>query len=174
LDRANSGDAGTERWRAAAAKTQPSTRGFTMRPTLIILALMFSAGAAGQEIEVINPEGMTKSANYSHLVKFGDLLFVAGQVATDGEGNIVGEGDMAVQFRQVLENMKTVLASVDADLSNIVKITIYTVDIEALRAVVAIRSEYFGDYAPASTLVQIERLARPEFLLEIEATAVKQ
>jgi enamine deaminase RidA (YjgF/YER057c/UK114 family) len=59
-------------------------------------------------------------------------------------------------------------------LSNIVKITIYTVDIEALRAVVAIRSEYFGDYAPASTLVQIERLARPEFLLEIEATAVKQ
>ena len=145
-----------------------------MKSMLVTLTLMFAAAAAGQEIEVINPEGMTKSPNYSHLVRFGDLLFIAGQVATDGDGNIVGEGDMAAQFRQVLENLKTVLASVDANLSNVVKITIYTVDIEALRAVVAIRSEYFGDHAPASTLVQIERLARPEFLLEIEATAVKQ
>jgi enamine deaminase RidA (YjgF/YER057c/UK114 family) len=68
--------------------------------------------------------------------------------------------------------MKSVLASKDADFSNIVKINIFTTDIDALRQSFGIRSEYFGEHAPASTLVQIERLARPVFLVEIEAIAI--
>ena len=80
---------------------------------------------------------------------------------------------MAAQFRQVLENLKTVLASESADFSNIVKINIFTTDVDELRQHMAIRSEYFGEYAPASTLVQIDRLARPVFLLEIEAIAIR-
>jgi len=126
-----------------------------------------------QEIERINPQGMTQPTAYSHLVKHGDLMFIAGQVALDGEGNVIGDGDMIAQYRQALENMKTVLASEGADFSNVVKITIFTTDIDEFRKTGELRSEYFGNNAPASTLVQIERLARPVFLVEIEAIAIK-
>ena len=137
-----------------------------------VIAVLFAASAGAQNIERINPAGMTQTTNYSHLVKYENLMFIAGQVALDGDGNVVGEGDMAAQFRQVLENLKTVLASEGADFSNIVKINIFTTDADRLREHLAIRAEYFGDYAPASTLVQIDRLARPVFLLEIEAIAI--
>jgi reactive intermediate/imine deaminase len=137
-----------------------------------VIALLLASSAGAQEIERINPEGMTQPTAYSHLVKYDNLLFIAGQVALDGDGNVVGEGDMAAQFRQVLENLKTVLASEGADFSNIVKINIFTTDVDTLRQNMSIRSEYFGEYAPASTLVQIDRLARPVFLLEIEAIAI--
>ena len=138
----------------------------------IVIAILFVANAGAQEIERINPEGMTQPTAYSHLVKYDNLLFIAGQVALDGDGNVVGKGDMAAQFRQVLENLKTVLASEGADFSNIVKINIFTTEVDTLRKNMAIRSEYFGEHAPASTLVQIDRLARPVFLLEIEAIAI--
>ncbi len=138
----------------------------------IVTALMLAASAAAQDIERINPEGMTQPTAYSHLVKYDNLLFIAGQVALDGDGNVVGEGDMAAQFRQVLENLKSVLASEGANFSNVVKINIFTTDVDTLRQNMAIRSEYFGEHAPASTLVQIDRLARPVFLLEIEAIAI--
>jgi reactive intermediate/imine deaminase len=143
-----------------------------MRFLSVVIALLLAASAGAQDIERINPAGMTESPNYSHLVMYDNLMFIAGQVALDGDGNVVGEGDMAAQFRQVLENLKTVLTSEGADFSNVVKITIFTTSVDALRENIAIRGEYFGDFAPASTLVQIDRLARPVFLLEIEAIAI--
>ena len=143
-----------------------------MKFLILLTAVLSAASADAQDIERINPAGMTQPTNYSHLVKYDNLMFIAGQVALDGDGNVVGEGDMAAQFRQVLENLKTVLASEGADFSNIVKINIFTTNVDSLRENIAIRGEYFGDYAPASTLVQIDRLARPVFLLEIEAIAI--
>ena len=116
---------------------------------------------------------MTQPTAYSHLVKHGDLMFIAGQVALDGDGIVIGEGDMTAQYRQVLENLQAVLASEGADFSNVVKITTFTTDIDEFRKAGALRSEFFGDKAPASTLVQIERLARPVFLVEIEAIAIR-
>ena len=145
-----------------------------MRNAFIVVGLFWSIGVAGQEIERINPEGMTTPTSYSHLVKYDNLMFIAGQVAMDGGGNLIGDGDMAAQFRQVMENLKSVLASEGADFSDIVKITIFTVDVDTLRSTVMdIRAEYFGNNAPASTLVGIERLASPEFLVEVEAIAIK-
>jgi reactive intermediate/imine deaminase len=143
-----------------------------MKTTLSTLLLLLAAGANAQEIERINPEGMTQPTAYTHVVRYDKLLFLAGQVSTDADGNVIGEGDMGAQVRQVLENMKTVLASQGADFSDIVKITIYTTDIEAYRQTGDIRQEYWTGGAPASTLVQIDRLARPVFLVEIEATAI--
>ncbi len=138
----------------------------------IVIVVMFATSASAQNIERVNPAGMTQPTAYSHLVKYDKLMFIAGQIAIDGDGNPVGEGDMAAQFRQVLENLKTILASEGADFSNVVKINIYTTDVDTLRQHLDIRSEYFGDFAPASTLVQIDRLARPVYLLEIEAIAI--
>lgn len=136
------------------------------------LTFVFAASAGAQQIERNNPEGMTQPTAYTHLVKAGNLMFIAGQVALDGEGNVVGEGDMVAQVRQVLENLKRILASEGADFSNVVKTNIFTTDIERFRNASAVRQEYFGENPPASTLVQIERLARPVFLVEIEAIAI--
>lgn len=144
-----------------------------MRILILISLVALGKTVGAQEIERINPNGMTQPSAYSHLVKYGDLMFIAGQVALDGEGNVVGEGDMAAQYRQALENIETVLASEGADFSNVVKITIFTTSIDEFRKAASLREEYFGDNAPASTLVQIERLARPVFLVEVEAIAIK-
>ena len=143
-----------------------------MKTFIIGISIFIAISAGAQDIERINPAGMTQPTAYSHLVKSNNLMFIAGQVALDGDGQVVGEGDMAAQVRQVLENLTTVLASEGADFSNVVKINIFTTDIEGFFETSAIRSEYFGGHAPASTLVQIERLARTIFLVEIEAIAI--
>lgn len=143
-----------------------------MKIALLCLSLLFAIAADAQDIQRINPQGMTQPTSYSHVVRRGEFLFLAGQVATDADGNVIGAGDMKAQVRQVLENMKTVLASQGADFADIVKITIYTTDIDAYLQTGEIRQEYWQGIAPASTLVQIERLARPVFLVEIEATAI--
>ena len=143
-----------------------------MKAVTFLVAVLLAATASAQQIERKNPEGMTQPTGYNHLVKAGHLMFIAGQVALDGEGNVVGEGDMVAQVRQVLENMKTVLASEGADFSNIVKINIFTTDIDRFRNAGDVRREFFRGNPPASTLVQIERLARPVFLVEIEAIAI--
>jgi reactive intermediate/imine deaminase len=137
-----------------------------------ILAVgIFSSLASGQSIERIQPEGLTKPATYSHVVKVGKLLFIAGQVAFDTNGKLVGENDMKAQVKQVLENLKTALASQKADFSHVVKINTYTTDVEAFLAAAEVRAEYFKGNLPASTLVQISKLARPGLLVEIEAIA---
>jgi enamine deaminase RidA (YjgF/YER057c/UK114 family) len=143
-----------------------------MKTTLSTLLLLLAAGANAQEIERINPEGMTQPTAYTHVVRYDKLLFLAGQVSTNTDDNVNCQRYIGAQVRQVLENMKTVLASQGADFSDIVKITIYTTDIEAYRQTGDIRQEYWTGGAPASTLVQIDRLARPVFLVEIEATAI--
>jgi reactive intermediate/imine deaminase len=105
------------------------------------------------------------------VIKVGNLLFIAGQVSLDAQGNLVGENDMKAQVRQVLENLKTALSSQKADFSNVVKINIFTTSIDQFRESADVRESYFRGHPPASTLVQIQRLARPEFLVEIEAIA---
>ena len=142
------------------------------RTILSTLLFLTASMTSAQQIERINPAGMTQPTAYSHVVRYGELLFLAGQVALDGDGNIVGEGDMQAQVRQVMENLKTVLASQGADFGDVVKVTIYTTDVAAYRETGDIRAEYWTEGAPASTLVQIDQLARPIFLVEIEATAI--
>ncbi len=142
-----------------------------MRTALVSLALLAAPAVFGQGVERINPEGMTQPTAYHHLVKVGNLLFIAGQVALDPKGNLVGENDMKAQVRQVLENLKTVLASQGADYSNVVRINIFTTDIGRFREAADVREDYFRGNPPASTLVQIARLASPGFLVEIEAVA---
>ena len=123
-------------------------------------------------IERINPPGSTQPGHYTHLVRAGNTLYISGQVSSDGEGRLVGRGDMRAQVRQVFENLKGVLASQGASFDHLVKMTIYTVSIEDFRKAGDVREEYTGGRAPASTLVEIIRLASPEYLVEIEGVAV--
>jgi enamine deaminase RidA (YjgF/YER057c/UK114 family) len=100
------------------------------------------------------------------------LVFIAGQLARDREGNVVGKGDMRAQIRQVGENVKAALQAAGATLNDLVKTTTYVTDIEAFFKHVDVRMEYFGAALPTSTTVEVRRLAHPDFLVEVEAMAI--
>jgi enamine deaminase RidA (YjgF/YER057c/UK114 family) len=137
------------------------------------LALVLSASAGAQSLQRINPPGLSTPTTYSHVVRAGKTLYIAGQVGADATGKVAGSG-MVEQLEQVLKNLQTALQSQGADFSHIARITIYTTDVDAFRApdAAAVRARYFGTHLPASTLVGVARLASPDFKVEIEATAV--
>ncbi|MEO8680230.1 MAG: RidA family protein [Vicinamibacterales bacterium] len=131
------------------------------------------ADISAQGIQRINPPGLSKPATYSHIVRAGKTIYIAGQVGSDEQGKIAGPG-MVEQLEQVLKNLQIALKSQGADFSHVTRITIYTTDVDAIRApdAAAVRAKYFGANPPASTLVGVTRLAALEYKVEIEATAV--
>ena len=146
-----------------------------MRTLFVATSFMVVVGVSmsAQTIQRINPPGLSTPTTYSHIVRAGNTLYIAGQVGADAQGKVVGPG-MAEQLEQVLKNLQTALKSQGADFANVVRITIYATDVDAIRApdAAAIRAKYFGNNRPASTLVGVTRLASPEYKVEIEATAV--
>jgi 2-iminobutanoate/2-iminopropanoate deaminase len=111
-------------------------------------------------------------SHFTHVVRAGRIVFVSGCVATDGQGRLVGGGDVVAQTRQVHENIKRCLGAAGATFADICKVTVFLRNIGDREKVNTIRQEYFGAHRPASTLVEISRLVRDEYLIEIEATAV--
>ena len=110
-------------------------------------------------------------SHYTDAVQAGGLLFVSGVVPVDGGGRLVGEGAVAEQARQVFRNMGEVLAAAGCGFEDVVKVTVYLVDVDDRPAINPVRREVFGETRPASTLVEVSRLAVPGALLEIEAVA---
>ncbi len=124
------------------------------------------------DVERLQPEGMSPNENrYTHVIKVGPWVFIAGQTASNERGDVVGVGDPAAQVEQVFRNLAKAAESVGGALADIVKTTTYVVGEEHLGAVRAARAGRFGDAPPTSTLVVVSRLARPEFIVEIEAVA---
>jgi enamine deaminase RidA (YjgF/YER057c/UK114 family) len=125
----------------------------------------------------INPEGVAKPFGYSHVVtvsRADRLIFLAGQVALDAQGNVAGKGDVRAQVEQCLRNLVAGLEAAGATVANIVKMNTYIVGYKAdmLPAIREARAQFFtsGD-PPASTLVGVQALAGPDFLVEIECVA---
>jgi 2-iminobutanoate/2-iminopropanoate deaminase len=114
----------------------------------------------------------TPVSHFTHVVRAGRIVFVSGCVATDGAGRLVGGNDVVAQARQVHENIKRCLSAAGATFADICKVTVFLRDINDREKVNTVRQEYFGAHRPASTLVEISRLVRDEYLIEIEATAV--
>ena len=112
-------------------------------------------------------------ANYKMATRMegGRLLYIAGQVAWDASGNIVGKGDVRAQARQVFENLRGVLQAAGGDLSSLMKITTYITRIENFPAVAEARSAVFQGELPASTLIVVTSLFHPDFLIEVEGVA---
>lgn len=121
----------------------------------------------------VNPDGLAPAGAYAHVVRAGQTVYISGQVPSDADGKTVG-GTMPAQVAQVLANLQTALASQGAVAAHVAKITIFVTDIDAFRTpeVLALRRAFFGGDLPASTLVQVARLASPDYLVEIEAVAV--
>ena len=120
------------------------------------------------------PDGLAPGPGYSHAVTGrGRWVATSGQVALDGEGKLVGPGDPEAQTRQVFANLDRALAAAGASFTDVIKLNYYVTDIAMLPVVRTIRDEYVDTARPpASTAVQVVALARPEFLIEVDALAV--
>jgi len=101
----------------------------------------------------------------------GQLLFLKGQVALDAAGKIVGRGDMAVQVRQALENVRLLLAAVGGHIADVLALTQHTTDIDAFMRSGAVRRDCFQPPYPVTTTVEVARLYDPALLIEITAVA---
>jgi enamine deaminase RidA (YjgF/YER057c/UK114 family) len=110
---------------------------------------------------------------YSHAVRVGDTLYIAGQVALDQELRLIGPGDPEEQARQVWRNIKMIVEAAGGKVTDVVRVATYLADVSAVEAIHTARREFFpdGDY-PVATMVEVARLALPGLLLETEAIAV--
>jgi 2-iminobutanoate/2-iminopropanoate deaminase len=125
-------------------------------------------------IQRLNPPGLSTPTGYSHVVsaRGGRTVYIAGQVAFDAKGQLVGKGDLPAQTRQVFANLDTALKAAGATFNDVVKVNYYMLDASQVQVVRDIRTKYFTTELPASTLVQVPRLANADFLIEIEVIAV--
>ena len=127
-------------------------------------------------LELINPEDLPTPESYTQVIAAtgGRLVFVAGQVADDAQGNLVGPGDLAAQARQAFANVGRCLAAAGAGPAQVARITIYVVRYrpEYIPEISEARIAVFGDHKPADTLLGVETLAEPGYLIEVEAIAV--
>src|SRR5436190_10688354 len=138
------------------------------------LAFMLLPVLVFAQVKRSNPPALSKPTGYTHVVEFngpGKTIYIAGQIALDKDGGVVGAGDMKTQAEQVFKNLQAALDAAGAKFSDVVKMNTYTTDMSQIQAIRDVRGKYFGDLTPASTLVQVVHLARPEFLLEIEVIA---
>ncbi len=99
------------------------------------------------------------------------MIFVSGQIARDQEGKVVGKGDMRAQIKKVAENVEDCLKAAGADLQDIIRMTAYVTDIDEYSKHADLRAHYFGEAVPASTTVEVRKLAGPDYMVEIEVVA---
>jgi 2-iminobutanoate/2-iminopropanoate deaminase len=126
--------------------------------------------ARRKEIRV--PELADPISHYTDAVLAGGLLFLSGAIAVDGEGRLVGGDDVVAQARHVFANLEAVLAAAGAGFGDVVKVTVYLTDVDDRAAVNELRKERFGAARPASTLIEVSRLAVPGARIEVDAVAV--
>jgi len=118
-------------------------------------------------------EGMPEPiSHYTDAVRAGELLFVSGIVPVDEGGRLVGGDDVVAQARAVFDSMRVVLLAAGASAGDVVKVTVFLTDVDDRALVNPVRQAFFGDARPASTLVEISRLAIPGAKIEVEAVAV--
>ena len=143
--------------------------------TMVLMPAMAAAQGRGPQVKRTNPPTLSSPTGYTHVVEVSGptrTIYISGQIAFDREGKLVGGADMKAQAEQVFKNLEAALAAAGAKFSDVVKMNTYTTDMSQVQAIRDVRTRYFGSVTPASTLVQVVHLARPELLLEIEVIAV--
>jgi enamine deaminase RidA (YjgF/YER057c/UK114 family) len=135
--------------------------------------------ATAQPFRLFNPDTMARpTAGYSQVaeVNGGKIVYIAGQVALDRSGNLVGKDDFKAQVQQVFENLKAAVEAAGGDFNSVIKLNYYcaeSVDPSQLPLTREVRDKYVNTAnPPASTFVVVKRLVRPDYLIEVEATAV--
>lgn len=132
------------------------------------------------KVERFQPEGMNVrisngKPSYSHVVTVsgtGKIVYTAGQLARDIDGNCVGKGDMRAQLEQTFQNLDRCLKAAGATWADVVKTNTFVTDFDEFQKCADVRMRYIGVATPTSTTVGVTRLAGPDFMVEIEAVAV--
>ena len=122
--------------------------------------------------EILKLNSVHSTVGYSHVARAGNTLYISGQVAKDIEGQLVGKGDFETQVRQVFTNLKNILDEVGGSVHNIAKMTTFLTHYNYIETYRSVRDEFFQEPYPANTLLFVESLALPDFMVEIEAIAV--
>ncbi len=145
-----------------------------MRVALSLVFMLLPVVAFAQ-IKRTNPPTLSTPTGYTHVVEVtgpAKTVYISGQIALDKDGKLVGAGDMKAQAEQVFRNLQAALTAAGATFKDVVKMNTYVTDMDKAPAVREVRAKYFAETTPASTLVQVVHLARPELMLEIEVIAV--
>lgn len=121
--------------------------------------------------ETIKPTSVHPTTGYSHAVRSGNMVLISGQVSQDKAGNTVAMGDFAGQARQAFENLKNICEELGGTIASIAKINVYLTDPRNIDGFRTVRDQFMSEPFPASTLLIIDGLAKPEWLIEVEATA---
>lgn len=124
------------------------------------------------DIVLSSPVGMYRGASYEHAARFGDFIFVAGQVAKDADGRVIAPGDIEIQARAVLAHLGRVLELAGSSPADIVKLTTFLIDGEHAGAAAAARRTFLGSHRPPHTGLVVKSLGSPGVVIEIEAVAV--
>ena len=123
-------------------------------------------------VERSNPSALANPPGYSHVVKDGTTIYVAGQVARNSEGQTVGAGDFSAQAEQVFNNVQAALRSVGSDMNSIMKLNVFMTHREDIPAYRVVRAKFVpDDDLPVSTLILCSGLADPDFRIEVEVIA---
>lgn len=124
------------------------------------------------KFELVETDGVRSAGGrpYSPALKVGDHLYVSGQVPIDSDGNTVGPGDPAAQWRQCFENTKELVEAAGATMADIYFLSLYVTDMRVYMEHGDIRREYLSAPYPASTVVQVGSLAMPDWFIEIESS----
>jgi enamine deaminase RidA (YjgF/YER057c/UK114 family) len=131
------------------------------------------------DIKRLNPPELGTPPGYSQIVEAtaSRIIFIAGQTALDRDGNVVGLGDFAAQAAQVFDNLTVALKAAGCTAANLVKLTVFLRDMGNLGPYRDARNRFFASVtppaAPAVTLIEVSKLYGPDFLIEIEAIAVR-
>ncbi len=122
--------------------------------------------------EILKLNTVHPTKGYSHAAKAGNTIYVAGQVAQDVQGNLMGKGQFATQARQVFTNLKNILEEAGGNLQNIVKMTTFLTHFNYIEDFRGVRNQFFQEPFPPNTLLIVESLAVPDYMIEVEAIAV--
>jgi len=142
-----------------------------------LLFLLIAFPLMGKAQQFIQPEGLTRPPGYTHVVVAGNTVYISGQVAMNETGEVVGKGDLRAQVVRAYENLAACLKSAGVTFNEVVKMNTYVVNMkpEDLAVIREVRTNYLNkEHPPASTLVGVQTLASPDWLVEIEAVAIKK
>ncbi len=124
-----------------------------------------------QRVELALPDAAAPLSHYTDAVRFGNLLFISGIVALDAENNVIAPGDVVGQAEAIFSTIGHILGLAGAGFANVLRVTVYLLDVQDRTRINPVRQKFFGATLPASTLIGVRELALPELLIEVEAIA---
>ena len=122
-------------------------------------------------MELALPNAAAPLSHYTDAVRFGNLLFISGIVALDTENNVISPGDVAGQAEFIFATIGRILEQAGGGFQNILRVTVYLLDVSDRTRINPVRQKFFGATMPASTLIGVKELALPGLLIEVEAVA---